>query len=321
MVPGGVEASPPLVDFRAATPRPSGYSLKTLKAIELARTIQREIARVGDYRSRRSLRAAVESPNNSRSAARELRRSLNITVDEQIGSTDARTFYSLVRSRVEERETVVLQSSFDDGAGFCLSSSESFDVITINTFKQNYPRRLFTLAHEIYHCILESSGLSDPDVEENNVEVRCNRFAAEFLAPQAVVERVARPIFGRSADFDIDDLRRFASAMKLSMHASVVRLIAANIYTESALGAWNRFVEENGNPDFTSGRSGGRRVEEWKYKLAKYGFLLPRIFGRALEHREIDPVQIFRSSGIKPKYQREYFANAFSARPEDAEDE
>ena len=207
-----------------------------------------------------------------------------------------------------------MQLSFDDGAGFCLASIDSYDLIAVNTLRQNYPRRLFTIAHELYHCMTGESGLSDPDVERNNLEIQCNRFAAEFLAPAQLVETVALQLFGRAADFDINDLRRFASALKLSLHASLLRLIETGFYKDSARTAWNDFIAEYGNPDFATQRSGGKRVEEWKYKLARYGFLLPKLLGSALSAKTIDQVQIFRSTGIKPKYQRDYFAQASSAR-------
>lgn len=317
----GLNVTSPLIDFRQSEPNSTGYDLKTLKAIEAARTIQREAARVGSYQSDRSLRASVSNPKLPLQSARELRDLLNISDESQLNSKDARTFYSFVRSRIESRETIILQNSFRDGSGFCLSGDGSFDVICINTYQQNYPRRLFTLAHEAYHCISGRTGLSDPDCINNALEIRCNKFAIELLAPLRLVVEVARTIFRGSSQFDIDRIRQFSSALKLSMHASVLRLIEADILEERARAEWARYVASLGNPDFNAGGGGGRRVEEWKYKLAKYGFLLPQIFGEALEEGKIDQVGIYRSSGIKPKYQREFFANAFSAAPEDAEDE
>jgi Zn-dependent peptidase ImmA (M78 family) len=228
----------------------------------------------------------------------------------------------LVCSRIEEEiETVVLQLSFDDWAYFCLSNAESYDVIVVNTFQQTYPRRLFTLAHELYHCVLAESGLSDPYVERNSIEAQCNKFAAEFLAPRHLVETIASRLFDKGSDFEIDGLRRFASTLKISLYSSLLRLIETGFYKNIARAAWNTFAAQYGNPDFTAERSGGRRVEEWKYKLARYGFLLPKLLGSALSAETTDPVRVLRTTGIKPKYQREYFTRAFSAAPEDAEDE
>jgi len=55
-----------------------------------------------------------------------------------------------------------------------------------------YDKQIFAIAHELYHFYLKSgTHLSRPDDEENNLrEVKANRFAAEFLLPETVLESI-----------------------------------------------------------------------------------------------------------------------------------
>ena len=102
------------------------------------------------------------------------------------------SFYELVRKKIKSLNIFVLQQSFpdSDGAGFCVTGP-NYNVVVINTKKQISSRRLFTLAHEVYHCALGESGVSDPDVINNAFERKCNKFAVAFLAPTDLVAAVA----------------------------------------------------------------------------------------------------------------------------------
>jgi len=55
-----------------------------------------------------------------------------------------------------------------------------------------YDKQIFAIAHELYHFYIKSgTHLSRPDDEENNLkEVKANRFAAEFLLPETVLESI-----------------------------------------------------------------------------------------------------------------------------------
>ena len=254
-------------------------------------------------------------------AAQNLRDRLGLTFELQIEAKDARALFAWLRRQIETLNVFVLQLTFPekDGAGFCLTGNH-YDVIVLNTRKQSSPRRLFTLAHEIFHCALGKSGVSDPFVINNAVERTCNNFAVEFLTPPALVRQVAAKLI-RTSTLEIDQLKRFSKATKLSMHASVIRLVELEIYQPSAIGAWQRFIRANGDPEISKGGGGGRQ-EEWKYKLAKYGFKFAEVFGEAKIRGHYDDYEFYQLSGIKPKYQDDYIQKSSRARPEDAiEDE
>ena len=64
-----------------------------------------------------------------------------------------------------------------------------------------YDKQIFAIAHELYHFYLKAgTHLSRPDDEENNLrEVKANRFAAEFLLPETVLESIVLDEFKTSS--------------------------------------------------------------------------------------------------------------------------
>lgn len=307
-------------DFRLAKPAPNGYQRATIRAIEFARQVQDDPAIKTQFDPSNSLFRKLEAHNNPSKAATAFRDIIKLSDSEQMEFKDARLFYAHIRRKVEQCETFVFQMHFpkEDGIGLALTSKTKFNSIVINTAAQIPSRRLFTLAHEVYHCKLNLTGLSDPEIVRNNVEQQCNQFAAEFLAPESLVKVAAAQTI-KSNNLDIEQLRKFSSLIKLSLTASLYRLVETGHYKTTAVAQWVSYLKANGNPDFEQ-KQGGRRVEEWKYKLAKYGTRFAEAYSAAFEQDKIDDYEFYRVSGIKPKYQSDYLEYAPQAALSDAED-
>ncbi|WP_158812008.1 ImmA/IrrE family metallo-endopeptidase [Beijerinckia sp. L45] len=307
-----------LVDFRERKPSIGGFTRDTAKAIKSARSIRSAISDIGYDVSGQRLSDLVDGADIDK-AASQLRAYIAIDWAEQAAMKDARVFYKALRQRAESLQLFITQASFDDGAGFCLSEDSGVDVITINTKLQSPGRRLFTLGYEFYHCIINRSGLSDPEVTNNNVEKKCNKFSAEFLAPKDFV-RFAAKRFINNKSLDTSELRRFSSCVKISQYASVIRLHELGFYTDEAVSKWHRIIS-NSHPDVPPKRKGGQPTDQWKVKLARYGFKFAHVFGAAVEKGDLDNIDVFRIAQLKPEYQGAYFANAATATAQDAEDE
>jgi Zn-dependent peptidase ImmA (M78 family) len=305
-------------DFRLAQPAPSGYARETLRWIGFAELIGDEASTVSKPSSELSLSAAIDPAESVADAAAHLRQLINFSNDEQLSYQSARLMFAALRQRIETFNVFVLQLSFpeSDGTGFCISR-KPYDVIVINTRRQAPARRSFTLAHEIYHCIAGKSGVSDSSVANNALEIKCNKFAAHFLAPADLVQRLAKSIIS-SNSLSLSELRRLASQLNISMYASLLRLVELGIYDQRAVGAWRKYVGQQGDPDAQSA-GGGKRVDEWKYKLSRYGFKFASVFGDAKKQGLFDDLELYRFSGIKPKFQDSYIANASRGRAEDAD--
>lgn len=78
-----------------------------------------------------------------------------------------------------------------------------------------YDKQIFAVAHELYHYYTKSgSHLSRPEDEENNlIEVKANRFAAEFLLPETVLESIV-----------LDEFK--TSLLEKIQHKTLLRFIA-----------------------------------------------------------------------------------------------
>lgn len=78
-----------------------------------------------------------------------------------------------------------------------------------------YDKQIFAIAHELYHCYTKSgSHLSRPEDEESSlIEVKANRFAAEFLLPETVLESIV-----------LDEFK--TSSLEKIQHKALLRFIA-----------------------------------------------------------------------------------------------
>lgn len=301
-----------LPDFRAPHPAPRAKSRETTNSIRFAEGIQKTVLE-GQVPGALKLPAfTATSDADVDTFALKARHFFNITLEDQSNAKDAREFYIICRKRIEEKGIFVLHDSFPhaDGSGFCLAHP-LYPVIVVNTMQQTRGRRLFTLIHELAHVLMGKSGISDPFVRENATERLCNRFAGAFLVPSSYVATLLGTAT-RVNDPDYDDVRWASRRLKISQEASVLRLEQLRVYRPGSYDKWKRLVH-NANPDYSEKKGGPPEPPaQEKVKLAKYGFQFARVFDSLLNDGRINEVNLYRSTGLKPKYQRPYFAYAKS---------
>jgi Zn-dependent peptidase ImmA (M78 family) len=301
-------------DFRSLIPEPGAKSREAVEAIKLAEGIQKWVIELEAPGIAGLPKFTATTDEDIDRFALKARAHFSITLEDQQEAKDARTFYVLVRRKIEEKRILVLQDSFprEDGSGFCLAHN-THPLILINTKQQTRARRLFTLAHELAHVLMGQTGISDPFVRRNAIERRCNRFAGSFLVPKSYVSSLLGASVTR--DPDLDDVRWAARKLKLSQEATVLRLEQLNVYKIGSHSKWLSLVH-NDNPDYSEKGGGGKQPPaQEKVKLAKYGFTFAKEFKRFLDQGLISEIDLYRASGLKPKYQKSYFdyANSLSA--------
>ena len=99
---------------------------------------------------------------------------------------------------------------------------------------------MFTLAHELVHIWLGQSALSDSHartVPDHSIERWCNRVAAEFLAPLAMVREAYKPGVNLR-----DQLDRLARRFKVSTVVVLRRIRDAGALSADAY--WTAYEEE-----------------------------------------------------------------------------
>jgi Zn-dependent peptidase ImmA (M78 family) len=313
--------SPPLhdsiPDFRSETPAPSAKARETINSIQFAEGVQRAAVEVSAVCVDAKLpKFTTRKLHEVDEFALRARNFFGITAEDQIDAKDARAFYVICRKKIEDKGIFVLHDSFPemDGSGFCLAH-DKYPVIVINTKQQTRGRRLFTLVHELAHVLMQQTGISDPFIKQNSVERLCNRFAGSFLVPEIYLTS----LFGGAIptnDPDVNDVAWASRRLKISQQATVFRLEQLQIYKAGSHDKWLKIIHNAGNPDFSEkgGGAGGPPPQE-KVKLAKYGFHFAHAFAPVLEQGLISEINLFRSSGLKPKYQRLYFNYVLSLTP------
>lgn len=300
-------------DFRSERPQASAKSRETIESIQLAAGIQHAAAELGIQPAHILPRLVDKSlsVNTAEMFGSRFRKFFNISLVDQKSAKDAKQFYVLCRKQIEDKGICVLQESFpkEDGSGFCLTNKK-FPIIVVNTRDQKRARRLFTLIHELAHVLIGQTGISDPFIRKNDVEKFCNRFAASFLAPEGYVKELLGTINRNPSPSEI---ARASRQLKISQQATALRLTQLGLIEKGSYAKWLRLVHNN-NPDYgkDEGRSPNGPPPQEKVKLARYGFNFARTFGSLLDDDRISEINLYRLSGLKPKYQREYISYARS---------
>jgi Zn-dependent peptidase ImmA (M78 family)/transcriptional regulator with XRE-family HTH domain len=123
--------------------------------------------------------------------ATRLRGVIGVSVATQRGWQNAEKALKEWRRALEQFGVFVFKRPFaqDDVSGFCLDD-ELYPVLMLNN-STSHTRQIFTLFHELAHLAFRVSGvttrhqteLGSLAPEARDIEVACNRFAADFLVP------------------------------------------------------------------------------------------------------------------------------------------
>ena len=216
----------PIADLRAGTGadrgQPSANLLDTIYLCQQRQNWYREFARTAGEGPLAFVGSATTKDDVPEIAAR-IRRLVGFDVEER---RRCRTWVEALREFVGRLETlgVLVMASSVVGSnsrrkldarefrGFALADSFA-PMIFINS-ADTKAAQMFTLAHELAHVWLGSSGVSDAENAEatgQTTEHWCNRVAAEMLVPLEVLKREL------SGGTDLgDELRRLARRFKVS---------------------------------------------------------------------------------------------------------
>lgn len=178
--------------------------------------------------------------------AADVRAYLGINLDTQRQWRTTTQALKVWRAAVEEHGVYVFKNTFrqKDVSGFCLFDAE-FPLVYVNNSTAE-TRQIFTILHELGHLLVATGGVTKRDDsfietltgDARRIEVFCNRFAAECLAPMADV----RGMLGQDATSD-ERIAQLASVFKVSRHVILTRLIELRFISqrvyEQKTAEWN----------------------------------------------------------------------------------
>ncbi len=191
--------------------------------------------------------------------AKAVRKYLGVGLNEQYALTTNDKALKYWRDVLEKHGVFVFKDAFkdDECSGFCLYDNV-FPVIYINN-SQAKIRQIFTLFHELSHLLFKTGGidLRHEDYvqkmkgDNKRVEVFCNKFAGEFLAPtEDIKPRI------RNQTIDDNLLTRLARKYSVSREVILRKCLDLNHITkkiyEAKVKEWNEERSARGSSDSDS---------------------------------------------------------------------
>jgi len=177
---------------------------------------------------------------------------LKVSLDTQFSWASAEDAFKEWRRSVEAAGVFVFKRAFKQQgiSGFCLYD-EAFPLVVINN-STAHARQTFTLFHELGHLLFWVGGITKDDLRyirrltgtNRDIEVACNRFAAESLVPEASFPWRE---FQQADVFSSID--RVADRYRVSREVILRRLLDRGLVDEKIyddrVAAWNKEFQES----------------------------------------------------------------------------
>lgn len=242
----------PIPDFRTLRDQelaePSADLLDTIYLCQQRQDWYREHARMQSEPALDFI-GSVTRKNKPAAVAEQIRKTLGLSVAERkrLPSWDAALRQMIAQT--EDAGILVMVNSvvganshrkLDVGEfrGFALSDDLA-PLIFLNA-ADSKAAQMFTLAHELAHLWLGTSGVSSPNpaqTESLAIETWCNRVAAELLMPMDDFRAEHQP------DAPVpDEIQRLARRYKVSSLVALRRIFDAGLLTEEQL--WHHYRNE-----------------------------------------------------------------------------
>lgn len=207
-----------------------------------------------------------------------------------IGKAEARGIFIAISGNIHSRMLI----DVDEVRGFAITDPYA-PYIFING-KDYLNSQLFTLVHELVHLWLNSSGVSNINIEDetsstdnDEIELYCNRVAAETLMPEKqLLEALSQDAALITLQM-IENLAKMFSVSRLAMLVRLFQMSAINFKTYSVLKVqfekqFQEFLEhaskkeKQGHPDpyLMQIRKNSRLFSEVVYSSYKNGLLSGR---------------------------------------------
>lgn len=307
----------PSIDFRTSQPKIAHQAKGTMQALAFVEQLSATLSSLEAIPTLDDdiveTRPSDLTKKEALKLAKHWRERWGLSVRDQAEWKDANKVYSNLRDFIEGLGIAVLHRSFGtaESAGLYAETKHGFHAVVINTTQSSKARKVFTLAHEFGHVLLGKEGVSNPSILKNKIERFCNWFAARLIAPKnLIVYALDRYDYEPTATDRF--IRLFAEKLGISQEATFIRMVETGYFNRSQYAEWkNKFKNQYSIPTDDLGKpGGGGGGDPIKNKITTYGRTLLRSLRAARDRGDLDSIDIYRVSGIKPKYQSDVFEAA-----------
>lgn len=225
----------------------------------------------------RDVRASVQA--DVQTLAADVRSYLRVPLQEQQSWPNPAEAFKAWRDAVEDAGVFVFKRACeqDSVSGFCIHD-ERYPIVLINN-STPHTRQIFTLFHELAHLLFGVSSITTTDVHfedrfigpAKTIEVRCNRFAGEFLLPASAFPWDV---------FEREDLDRavevVASRFNVSREVVLRKVFDAGLIDSSAYeaqaGEWTAQAQEARSASGSGGNYYANQVTYLGNAFLRLGF-------------------------------------------------
>jgi Zn-dependent peptidase ImmA (M78 family) len=290
----------PIVDFRTFADRtfhtPSPNLLDTLYGMQSRQEWMRE-EMIGNDMKPISFVKSINKTGTIERAAEQIRENLGLSEHWTLDCQDTDGCFSKLRQAADQLGILVFLNGivgknsyrtldYNEFRGFVLADDYA-PLIFINN-NDTKAAKLFTLAHELAHLAFGETGVSNLhhlEAGKNDLEIHCNKIAAEFLVPSA--KFISRWHKQHDPDARVEKLARYFRVSQLVIarraldHELISREHFFRFYQESKNG-WEylkekRKTEGSGGDHYITTRSRlSRRFSEAVFAAVQSGELLYR---------------------------------------------
>ncbi|UZK67159.1 XRE family transcriptional regulator [Sphingomonas sp. M1-B02] len=291
------ETPPVPLDFRTYEGRPATLGFDARLAISYAYTIEQNILELveTDAAPPTPVLPRLRLTEDAAEAGERERRRLNVGHAAQI-SWDTQSAFRTWRTVIEDAGAYVLQRKFElkDCKGFTIFRNPNAPIIMINKSEEFETAKIFTMAHEYAHLLLRQPGISDLN-ERNPVEAFCNRFAAGFLMPRALIRELLPYWPDHPIQWAFDDIARWARKLKVSQQALSLRLEQLGV---APVGFFQMLVSQQAHAN-TRESAGGNAVST---QVSEIGYRFTRAVLNAEDEARISASEASEMLDVAPKH-------------------
>lgn len=310
------EIKNPLPDFRDTKIGPvklhSALAVSFSNATEIRDIIAEGMEFVREGSLGKEQVPSLKSDMSRFEAASAMREFFQLDDKPASGFADTKQYIDWLRTKLERAGVVSVYESYDTkfGRGYCLADDNFVPYVVLNTYRQINESRVFTLIHEAVHVALRRSGISDPFATRNQLETFCNRVAAATLMPKSLFVQAAKDISPNATANAF--VRNLAEKFKVSQQATALRAEQVEVKPEGFYRTWVAQFKKPWDEQINDKKSEliRRSGDQGKMKLSYYGTTLPLIFHDLVDRRFISALDVYRISGLKPKFQDKTYSAA-----------